>query len=209
VDRRRVSVRAAVLVGAGLAGALLVHLLAYHALPGLLLASGPLGPLCAPFVVVCALAALSPLLAAADLWRLRRLDRALSRRLRPIRLPGMGAPPTGAPRSPWRLAGLVGGLLGLQVAFVGLAGAACPLPPPATPALLLGPVHLLVAAALGLLLWRLERGLAHVRAAVAHKRRLLGLLIADRPRPVAPRAVAPPAAWIGVTLFARPPPSVA
>src|SRR5579885_3023785 len=161
---------AAGVVCAGLAGAAVVHLLAYHLPLGLppgsrwaataltLLASCPLS---GALGAVTAVAVAVVLLALRELRRLRRLDAALAR-LAATRTasPNMeGA----QPRSLARLAVLVVLLLGLQLALTGLVDAVCPMQAGmvmhgaymsmAVPAALpLAPLHLIVAALLALLL---------------------------------------------------------
>ncbi len=70
--------------GMGLAGALIVHLLAYHAPPTFLPSSAPVR---AGLVVVVALALLSPLLALVGAHRIGHLDRTLDARLRQLHIP--------------------------------------------------------------------------------------------------------------------------
>ncbi len=217
---------AAGLLGAALAGAALVHLLAYHVPAGvptaphwsasllLLLAHCPLlGPLGA----IAAIAVLAPLLLLREVVRLERLNAALARRLAAQRAPASRGESL-APRSPRRLAGFILVLLALQVALFSAAGLVCPMhvsmlmggklmTMSTAAALPLAPLHLAVAALVGLLLWRVERRLTHLRAAVARR---LGLLAHHHatyhPQPPASRDVRLPLGWYGQPLFARPPP---
>ncbi len=217
------------LLGAALVGAGLVHLAAYHIPTGLpldarwfaealtLLAQCPLR---GPLGLVAAVAVLAPLLAARELWRLRRREAALARLLAARNL----AVPPGhdtVPRSPRRLLIFVAALLGLQALWLGAAGLLYPMPAamprsgatmviPSSCALSLGLMHLAVAAVLGLLLWRVERGLTCLRAAVATQLRLLrGGDACSAVRPRAPYAARLPRSPQGHSLFARPPPIAA
>src|SRR2546423_1048944 len=74
----------------------------------------------------------------------------------------------------------------------------------------LSPVHLVVAALLGLVLWRVEHRLTRLRAQIAG--RLTALIVAGSTEDAAARwrqVTLRPLAWSAPTLFARPPPSVA
>src|SRR5919197_6123314 len=121
--------------------------------------------------------------AGQALWRLERLTTTVARRLRARRIP---LPHThqALPRSPWRLLGLFALLLSLQVTLAGLAGWLDPMQTTmvmggrlmtmaSTPVLPLGPLHLVVAALLAFILWRVEHRLIQVRAEVARRLRLL------------------------------------
>lgn len=220
---------AAGLLGAALAGAALVHLLAYHVPLGLPTAphwSASLAallvhcPLLGPLGAIAAIAVLAPLLLLREVVRLERLNRALERRLATQRVP-MACGETLAPRSPRRLAGFILVLLLLQVALFSAAGLVCPMhvtmlmggklmTMSTASALPLTPLHLAVAILVGLLLWRVERRLTHLRAAIAQR---LGLL-AQRPAAYHPQMPASrdarlPLGWYGQPLFARPPPAAA
>jgi len=210
-----------------LVGTALVHLLAYH-LP----LDVPLGarwistardllihcPLAGPLGVAVAVAALAPLLA---LWRIGRLERAnatLTRRMtsRHIALPNAG---DALPRSPRRLAFFVVVLLALQIPALALADALClmqvtmvmggtPMTMMSAPSLPLWLLHALVAAGLGLLLWRVEHRLTQLRTRLAARLRLLLHGVADAtaalPAPHASRLLQE---RHGAALFARPPPT--
>lgn len=216
------------LLVAALAGAGLVHLLAYHlpsgepfsnrwdAAAGALVArcpwSIPLG-----VVAVVALAVLVVVL--REVRRLRRMDALLARCLAARQL---AAPPGEAlPRSPWRLAGFVAAQFCAQVVLFNVIGALCPMPmsgmmamhglgtPASTPLshlLSLAPVHALVALLLGLLLWRVERRLTRLRASVAARLRLLVTRDGAGTASPIPFAERLPSAWYALSLFARPPP---
>ena len=79
-----------------------------------------------------------------------------------------------------------------------------------TPVLPLGPLQLVVAALLALILWCVEHRLTQVRAEVA---RCLRLLTAARGAqaagPSGPRRTRLRSGWAGLALFARPPPRTA
>ena len=212
-----------------LAGAGIVHLLAYHipfavpfdprwAATALdLVIHCPLG---SPLSAVATVALLTLLLARYELRRLDRLDAVLARCLTAGRVPV----PAGheiVPRSPCRLVLLTMVLLGLQVAALGIYDLCCPMhmtmvtngapmTMPMAPVLPLAPVHLVVAALLGLVLWRVERRLTRLRAQIAG--RLTALIVAGSTEDAAARwrqVTLRPLAWSAPTLFARPPPSVA
>ncbi len=230
---------AAVLVVA-LAGAGLVHLLAYHVPSGVplgpqwvatalsLLAHCPLvGPLGLALSVALALA----LLGLRELRHLERLNGSLAQVLpaRPVRRSRAPLPfppdPEELPRSPWRLVLFVVVLLGVQVGALGIFDALWPMhmtmtipmvmdsklitmAMPAAPLLPLGVLHAAVALLLGVLLWRMERGLTRLRALVAGHLRLLEQ---TRLAPALPLIRSVGADLLrdrhGPTLFARPPPS--
>lgn len=212
-----------------LAGAGIVHLLAYHipfavpfdprwAATALdLVIHCPLG---SPLSAVATVALLTLLLARYELRRLDRLDAVLARCLTAGRVPV----PAGheiVPRSPCRLVLLTMVLLGLQVAALGIYDLCCPMhmtmvtngapmTMPMAPVLPLAPVHLVVAALLGLVLWRVEHRLTRLRAQIAG--RLTALIVAGSTEDAAARwrqVTLRPLAWSAPTLFARPPPSVA
>lgn len=212
-----------------LAGAGIVHLLAYHipfavpfdprwAATALdLVIHCPLG---SPLSAVATVALLTLLLARYELRRLDRLDAVLARCLTAGRVPV----PAGheiVPRSPCRLVLLTMVLLGLQVAALGIYDLCCPMhmtmvtngapmTMPMAPVLPLAPVHLVVASLLGLVLWRVERRLTRLRAQIAG--RLTALIVAGSTEDAAARwrqVTLRPLAWSAPTLFARPPPSVA
>jgi len=236
--RGAAALNAACLLGAALGGAGLVHLLAYHVPLDI-----PLGPrwgasalallLNCPLRVQLALCALVALLAVLlARWETRRLEQANAVLARLVALSGLSVPvhalstaPTdpdagdGMPRSPLRLAGFVGALLGLQVGALALAGALWPMRTtmvmgdgamvmPVAPPPLLGILHLLVAVVLGLSLWRVERRLTWLRRRVAARLRLLARPRATAaPRPSIPRALRWAPGWDGLASFARPPPA--
>jgi hypothetical protein len=212
-----------------LAGAGLVHFLAYH-IP----LAVPFDPRWAataldlvnhcphgsPLSAVAIIALLTLLLVRYELRRLDRLDAALARCLTAHRVPV----PAGheiVPRSPCRLFLLTIVLLGLQVAALGIYDLCypmrmtmvmngAPMTMPMAPVLPLAPVHLVVAALLGLVLWRVERRLTRLRAQIAG--RLTALIVAGGTEDAAARwrrVTLRPLAWSAPTLFARPPPSVA
>lgn len=209
-------------------GAALVHIVSYHlpagigsgrywidTLPALLvhcLLFGPLG-------VMVAIAIFAPLYVVREVLRLRRLAETLSRRLATH---GFGAAPRVVmPRSPRRLLAFISALLILQTLLLSLFQLLCPMPVtmvmggvvmtmPSAPAVLITPVHLLVATLLGALLWYAERRLTCLRRDVAQRLRLLATahrtasaipLVSGRPQP--------PLAWLAEALFARPPPIAA
>ncbi len=214
------------LLATALVGVGLVHLLAYHIPFGV-----PLGPrwvaaavallahcpLAGPLGVIVAVAVLAPLLACRELLRLERLATSLTDLSAARRLPPPPSRET-LPRSPRRLAVFALTLLGPQTALFALAGVICPMQGtmlmngapmtvPMTPALPLGPLHLVVALALALVLWRVERRLTRLRTQIAHRLELLALCpIVDRAPLPAPRAARLPLGWYGAALFARPPP---
>lgn len=215
------------LLVAGLAGAALVHLLAYH-LP----ASVPLGgrwgsafltllarcPLRVPLTLAAVVAALALILVLRDLWRLERLNRALAV-ISPRQRRREGLDVGRVPRSPWRLAGFIIVLLGLQAALFGMVSLLCPMRTsmvmngapmamPISPALPLAPLHLLVASVIGLLLWLTERHLTHLREQIAGRLRLLAHVAGVVPWVNASPARAPHQRC-GHALFARPPPAFA
>lgn len=214
------------LLATALMGVGLVHLLAYHVPFGV-----PLGPrwlpatmallahcpLAGPLGLIVAVAVLVPLLACREALRLERLDTALAHLVAARRLPLLPSREA-LPRSPRRLTALFLTLLGLQSALFGLAGIIClmqgsmvmhgvSMTMPMTPALPLAPLHLVVAAVLAVLLWRVEHRLTRLRAQIARRLRLLARYpVAGRvPRP-APCAARLPLGWHGAALFARPPP---
>lgn len=214
------------LLTTALVGAGFVHLLAYHIPFGV-----PMGPrwvavtlalllhcpLLGPLGLIGLVVALAPLLACRKLLRLERLNAALSDLVAARRLP---LPPSGeaVPRSPWRLTAFILTLLGLQSALFALAGIVCPMQGSMVmhgvsmtmrmvPALPLGPLHLVVAVVLALLLWRVEHRLTRLRAQIARQLRLLGRyrVVVHVPLPL-PRAARLLSGWYGAALFARPPP---
>lgn len=218
------------LLATALVGAGLVHLFAYHIPFGVPLGPRWVGaalsllahcPLAGPLGLIVAVAVLALLLACRELLRLERLQSSLSGFIAARRLP----PPAeeALPRSPGRLAAFALMLLGLQGALSALAGTICPMRPtitmvmhgapmtmPMAPALPLDPLHLLVALALALLLWRVERRLTRLRLTIA---RQIHLLTRDHIAERAPRpalvAARRPLGWHGAALFARPPPVAA
>ena len=214
------------LLAAALMGAGLVHLLAYHLPAGMpfaprwdrqALALLVHCPLVGPLGLIAAIAVLAPLLACWELRRLERLNTTAVRLLRARRIP---LPPTQQvlPRSPWRLLALFTQLLSLQVTLVGLAGWLDPMQTTmvmggrlitmaSTPVLPLGPLQLVVAALLALILWRVEHRLTQVRAEVARCLRLLTAAHGGQAAlPIGPRHTRPRSGWDGLALFARPPP---
>ncbi len=214
------------LLGTALVGAGLVHLAAYHVPAGAptsarwfatALALLARCPLRGPLGLIAAVAVLAPLLALREMGNLRRRDRALARLLAARHL----APPPGhdaVPRSPRRLLLFIAVLLGSQAALFGVAGLLCPLQTgaamdgmpmalPAASVLSLGPLHLAVAAVLGLLLWRVEHRLTRLRAVVAAQLRLLRYSGGATIRPPVPYAARLPRTLQGHSLFARPPPA--
>jgi hypothetical protein len=219
---------AAGLLATALVGAGLVHLLAYHVPLGV--PPGPRWiataltllahcPLVGPLGLIAAIAVLAPLLACWELRRLERLNTIAVRLLRARRLP---PPPThqALPRSPWRLLGLFALLLSLQVPLVGLAPWLDPMQTTmvmggrlmamaSTPILPLGPLHLVVAALLALILWRIEHRLREVRAEVARRLRMLTAYGNQAAVPIGPRLTRLRSGWDGLALFARPPPHTA
>lgn len=227
--RAAAACNAGVLCGVALVGAGSVHLLAYHALPGLLL--GPQWgvmalallmhcPLRGPLGLIAAMAVLAPMLALREVLRLERLSTVLDaarRARRAARVPACAV----APRSLGRLAGLVALVLGLQALLLHLFGLLCPMQAtmvmggvPMTmalaPALPLGPLQVVVAILCALALWRLECRLIRLRAEVARWMSLLRAGEAGRTPPLAaPRAARYLLGWYGFTLFARPPPFAA
>lgn len=227
--RAAVACNAGGLCGAALAGAGLVHLLAYHALPGLplsphwgatalsLLAHCPLR---GPLGLIAAMAVLAPLLALREVLRLRRLSAALGAAMRARRATQAPASVV-APRSLGRLAGFVALVLGLQAALLHLFGLLCPMQAtmvmggvPMTmalaPALPLGLLQVVLAILCALALWRLECRLIRLRAEVARGMSLLNTRDERRTSCLpASRAVRSLLGWYGYTLFARPPPFTA
>jgi hypothetical protein len=207
----------------------LVHLLAYHLPPGV-----PFGlrwdrqalallvrcPLVGPLGLIAAIAVLAPLLACWELRRLERLNTTAVRLLRARRIP---LPPShqALPRSPWRLLGLFTLLLSLQATLLGLAGWLHPMQTTmmmggrlmtmaSTPVLPLGLLHLVVAALLAFILWRVEHRLIQVRAEVARRLRLLTAARSDQAAIlIGPRLTRLWSGWDGPALFARPPPHIA
>jgi hypothetical protein len=217
------------LLAAALLGAGLVHLLAYHLPTGMpfaprwdrqALALLVHCPLVGPLGLIAATAVVAPLLACWELRRLERLNTAAVRLLRVRRIP---LPPTheALPRSPRRLLGLFTLLWSLQVTLVGLAGWLDPMQTTmlmggrlmtmaSTPVLPLGPLHLVVAALLALILWRVEHRLTQVRAEVARCLRLLTAARGDQAAvPIGPRLTRLRSGWDGLARFARPPPCTA
>jgi hypothetical protein len=220
------------LLATGLSGAGLVHVLAYHiplsvppgerwvATAAALLAACPLlGPLGG----ITAIAAGATLVALWEVRCLQYLDTTLRRRLgesppRNGRAVLVSAREVAVPRSPWRLAGLTGFVLALQwVLLVGLGILwpmrmhmvmhGVPMAMTMTTTLPLGPLHLLVAAGLGWLLWRVEHRLTCLRSRVDHKLRLLARIGGTTAaHPPLDRHGPPLRAWWGSVLFARPPP---
>jgi hypothetical protein len=219
---------AGILLTLAAVGAALVHVVSYHlpggidsgrywtaTLPALLVHCPLLGPL----GVLVAIAVFAPLYALREIVRLERLAEALSRRLAAH---GYADPPHELmPRSPWRLIAFVAALLILQILLLSLAQLLCPMPAtmvmggvvmtmPAAPAVLLTPLHLLVAFLLGALLWSTERRLTCLRTGVAHRLRLLaampGIAAATPPLPGRPQL---PPEWWARALLARPPPIAA
>jgi len=211
---------------AALIGASLVHLLAYHvpfdaplgprwfAAAGTLLAHCPLR---GPLGLIAVVAVLAPILALQEVWRLERLNEALRRMLTARRL----SIPDGrvaTPRSPWRLLFIIAAVLGPQAALLGVAGLICPMratmvmngAPMVMPhgaALPLGMLQLAAATLLGLLFWRVERRLTHLRATAAQRLRLLLRASSDAlPRLPSLDAARLPRRRYGHGLFARPPP---
>jgi hypothetical protein len=216
------------LLAAALVGAGLVHLLAYHLPAGM-----PFGPrwdeqalallvhcpLVSPLGLIGAIAVLAPLLACWELRRLEQLNTMTVRLLRARRIP---LPPThqDLPRSPWRLLGLFALLLSLQVTLVGLAAWLDPMQTTmvmggrlmtmaSTPVLPLGPLQLVVAALLALILWRVEHRLTQVRAEVARRLRMLTARGDQAAAPIGPRLTRLRSGWDGLALVARPPPRTA
>jgi hypothetical protein len=212
-----------------LTGAGLVHVLAYH-IP----LAVPVDPRWAATALdlvihcphgrhlsgVAIVALLTLLLVRYELRRLDRLNAALVRCFTARRVPV----PAGheiVPRSPCRLVLLTIVLLGLQVVALGIYDLCypmrmtmvtngAPMAMPMAPVLPLAPVHLIVAALLGLVLWRVERRLTWLRAQIAG--RLTALIVAGSTEDAAAgwqRVTLRPLAWSAPTLFARPPPSVA
>jgi len=120
---------------AALIGAGLVHLLAYHvplnvplgprwfAAAGTLLAHCPLR---GPLGLIAVVAILAPIFALQEVWRLERLNGALSRGLAARRLP-IPDGRVAVPRSPWRLLFIITAVLGPQAALLGAAGLICPM----------------------------------------------------------------------------------
>jgi uncharacterized membrane protein len=163
---------------------------------------------------------LAPLLACWELRRLERLNTTAVPLLQARRIP---LPPShqALPRSPWRLLGLFALLLSLQVTLVGLAGWLHPMQTTmvmggrlmtmaSTPVLPLGLLHLVVAALLALILWRVEHRLIQVRAEVARRLRLLTAARgAQAAVLIGPRLTRLRSGWDGPALFARPPPHIA
>jgi hypothetical protein len=215
-----------------LSGAGLVHLLAYHvplnvppgerwlATTAALLAACPLrGPLGG----ITAIAVGAALVALWEMRCLQYLDTTLQQRLgeftpRKARAALVSVGEAAAPRSPWRLAGLTGIVLALQWILLGgldvlwpmrmhMVMHGVPMAMAMTPSLPLGPLHVLVAAGLGWLLWRVEHRLTCLRGRVAQNLRLLARLSgATAAHPPLDRHSHPLRAWWGSVLFARPPP---
>jgi len=217
------------LLDAALVGAGLVHLLAYHLPAGMpfaprwdrqALALLVHCPLVGPLGLIAAIAVLAPLLACWELRRLERLNATAVRLLRVRRIP-LSPTRQALPRSPRRLLGLFALLLSLQVALMELAGWLDPMQTTMvmggrlmtmapTPVLPLGPLHLVVAALVALILWRVEHRLTQVRAEVARRLRLLTAARGDQAAaPVGPRLTRLRSGWDGLALFARPPPRTA
>jgi hypothetical protein len=73
----------------------------------------------------------------------------------------------------------------------------------------LGPLHLVVAALLALILWRVEHRLTQVRAEVARRLRLLTAGGDQAAVPLGPHLSCLRSGWDGPALFARPPPHIA
>ena len=214
------------LLGTALVGAGFVHLAAYHIPAGTPLDARWLAaaltllarcPLRGPLGLIAVIAVLAPVLALRELGRLQRRDRALARLLIARRLT-VPAGHDAVPRSPRRLILFIGALLGLQAVGLGLATVLCPIGTgmamtgapmamPATSTLPLGPLHLLVATVLGLLLWRVEHRLTRLRVAVANRLRLLHTGGASTARPRIPYAARLPSPRQEHSLFARPPPA--
>jgi hypothetical protein len=219
---------AAGLLATALVGAGLVHLLAYHVPLGV--PPGPRWiataltllahcPLVGPLGLIAAIAVLAPLLACWELRRLEQINTIAVRLLRAHRLP---LPPThqALPRSPWRLLGLLALLLSLQVTLMGLApwldsmqttmvmgGRLMAMA--SMPMLPLGLLHVVVAALLALLLWRVEHRLTQARAEVARRLRMLTACGDQAAVPIGPRLTRLRSGWDGLALFARPPPRTA
>jgi hypothetical protein len=78
-----------------------------------------------------------------------------------------------------------------------------------TPMLPLGLLHLVVAALLALILWRVEHRLTQVRAEVARRLRMLTTGGDQAALPIGPRLTRLRSGWDGPALFARPPPHTA
>jgi hypothetical protein len=78
-----------------------------------------------------------------------------------------------------------------------------------TPVLPLGPLHLVVAALLALILWRVEHRLTQARAEVARRLRVLTASGNQAAVPIGPRITRPRSSWDGLAPFARPPPHTA
>jgi hypothetical protein len=75
------------------------------------------------------------------------------------------------------------------------------------PVVSLGPLHLVVAALLALILWRVEHRLTQVRAEVGRCLHLLTAARSDQAAvPIGPRLTRLRSGWDGPALFARPPP---
>jgi hypothetical protein len=219
---------AAGLLATALVGGGMVHLLAYHVPLGVPPGPGWIAtaltllahcPLVGPLGLIATIAVLAPLLASWELRRLERLNTIATRLLRAHRLP---LPPThqALPRSPWRLLGLFALLLSLQVTLVGLAPWLDPMPTTMvmggrlmamapTPMLPLGLLHLVVAALLALILWRVEHRLREVRAEVARRLRMLTACGNQAAVPIGPRLTRLRSGWDGLAHFARPPPHTA
>jgi uncharacterized membrane protein len=219
---------AAGLLATALVGAGLVHLLAYHVPLGV--PPGPRWiaaaltllahcPLVGPLGLIAAIAVLAPLLAC---WELRRLERLSTIAVRLLRARHRPLPPThqALPRSPWRLLGLFALVLSLQMTLMGLApwldsmqttmvmgGRLMAMA--SMPVLPLGLLHLVVAALLALLLWRVEHRLTQVRAEVARRLRMLTACGDQAAVPIGPLLTHLRSGWDGLTLFARPPPHTA
>ncbi len=131
----------AVVLVVALAGAGLVHLLAYHLPPGVPLDPGWMPaalsllahcPLVGPLGLALSIALALALLGLRELRRLERLNGSLARMLiaRPARrsiAPPSPADVEAVPRSPWRLALFVAVLLGLQVSALGIIDALWPM----------------------------------------------------------------------------------
>lgn len=212
---------AAGLIATSLVGATAVHVLAYHMPFGLppgarwtntalaLLAHCPVRGLLGVVAIVAVA------LLALGLWELRRLERlsaALARYAEPST-----SHQQAMPRSLPRLFRFIAVLLPAQVALTALMERLCPMHVsmlmggvhmmmPLSPALPLGPLHLVVATALALLLWRVERRLIVLRARIAHRLCLLTGMRADSMCPPAPRGAVPLSTRHDPALFARPPP---
>jgi hypothetical protein len=213
------------LLATALVGAALVHLLAYHLPAGV-----PFGArwvsqalallvhctLVGPLGLIAAIAGLAPLPACWELRRLKRLNMMAVRLLRARRIP-LAPMHQALPRSPRRLLGLLALLLSLQVTLLGLAGWLDPMQitmvmdgrlmtMASTPVLPLGLLHLVVAALLALVLWRVEHRLREVRAEVARRLRMLTACGDQAALPIGPHLTRLRSGWDGLAFLARPPP---